>query len=116
MYLEATMSKKATPKFEMIECSCCKALMPKLRLELYGYDFCVECSAVGRKKGLSIQVGEGDHALTEVVILEEKEYREYMFSENKMRKKSTGKSKSEFVHFDDEDDKFDSTKFDDSEE
>ena len=116
MYLEATMSKKSTPKFEMIECSCCKAPMPKLRLELYGYDFCVECSAVGRKKGLSIQVGEGDHALTEVVILEEKEYREYMFSENKMRKKSTGKSKSEFVHFDDEDDKFDSTKFDDSEE
>lgn len=116
MYLETTMSKKTAPKFEMMECSCCGAPMPKLRLELYGYDFCVECSAVGRKKGLSIQVGEGDHALTEVVIMEEKEYRNYMFSEDKMRKKSTGKSKAEFVHFDDEDDKSDNTKFDDSEE
>jgi len=116
MYLEATMSKKSTPKFEMMECSCCGSPMPKLRLELYGYDFCVDCSAVGRKKGLSIQVGEGDHALTEVVIIEEKEYRSYMSSEDKMRKKSTGKSKAEFVHFDDEDNKFDNAKFDDSEE
>ena len=116
MYLELIPMKKTTPKLEMMECSCCGNPMPKLRLEFYGYDFCVECSAVGRKKGLSIQVGEGDHALTEVVIMEEKDYSEYMSSEDKMRRKSTGKSKSEFLHFDVEDLKPRNTKFNDSEE
>lgn len=95
---------------------CGEQIHPK-RIEILPHTkTCVKCSETGRKKGISVQIGEGDHSYTDVVIMEDSDYRNYMSSEDKMRKKSTGKSKSEFIHFDNEDTKFENIKFDDSEE
>ena len=100
-----------------VEClGCGEEIHPK-RLEILpNTKHCVQCSDVGRKRGVTVQRGEGDHSYTDVVIMEEKDYSEYMSSEDKMRRKSTGKSKSEFLHFDVEDLKPRNTKFNDSEE
>ncbi len=49
------------------------------------------------------QVGEGDHSYTDVVILEEKQFINYIIAENKMRKKYAGQSKAEFFSTDDDD-------------
>ena len=108
MYLETeTMEKYCV--------GCGEKIHPK-RIEIMpNTNTCVKCSEVGRKRGVSIQVGEGDHSFTEVVILEEKDYIQYTISEQKMRKKSLGKSKAEFLNFEIED-KFEDVKFDDSEE
>jgi hypothetical protein len=95
---------------------CGEQIHPK-RIEILPHTkTCVKCSETGRKKGISVQIGEGDHSYTDVVIMEDNDYRNYMSSEDKMRKKSTGKSKSEFIHFDSENTKFNNIKFDDSEE
>jgi hypothetical protein len=56
---------------EKINCSRCGALMPKLRKDLYGYDFCTTCSDVKPKVGRIRVVGEGDHTVTELDILEQ---------------------------------------------
>jgi len=51
--------------------------MPELRLTQYGYDFCVECSTVGVKRGIPVQMGTGDHTWTETIIMEEDTYKKY---------------------------------------
>ena len=48
--------------------------MPKLRLTEYGYDFCVDCSTVGAKKGIPVVKGTGDHTWNEIEIVEENEF------------------------------------------
>lgn len=108
MYLETeTMGKYCA--------GCNEPIHPK-RVEIMPHTkTCVKCSEVGRKRGVSVQVGDGDHSFTEVVILEEKDFIHYTISEQKMRKKSLGKSKAEFLNFEIED-KFETLKFDDSEE
>ena len=62
---------------KMINCSKCKGDMPELRLTQYGYDFCVECSTVGAKRGVPVQRGVGDHTWTETVIMDEDIYEKY---------------------------------------
>lgn len=61
----------------MINCSKCKGDMPELRLTQYGYDFCVECSTVGAKRGVPVQRGVGDHTWTETIIMDEEVYEKY---------------------------------------
>jgi hypothetical protein len=39
---------------------------------------CVNCSGTGMKRGVPVQLGEGDHTCTELVIMEEKEYMRYI--------------------------------------
>lgn len=56
---------------EMISCSRCGAPMPKLRKELYGYDFCINCSDVKPKVGRIRVVGEGDYTATELDVLDQ---------------------------------------------
>lgn len=58
-------------KMEMINCSRCSQPMPKLRKEKYGYDFCINCSTVGAKKGIPTTFGKGDHTYTELVIFDD---------------------------------------------
>ena len=58
-------------EFEKIKCSRCTGDMPKLRLEKYGYDFCVTCSDVKPKVGRLRVVGEGDYTATELDILDQ---------------------------------------------
>jgi len=56
---------------EKIKCSKCREEMPKLRLDNYGYDFCVECSDVKPKVGRIRVIGEGDYTVTELDILDQ---------------------------------------------
>jgi len=59
---------------KMIKCVKCNEDMPELRLTKFGYDFCVNCSTVGAKKGISVVRGTGDHTWNEIEIVEENEY------------------------------------------
>ena len=78
---------------------CGEEIHPK-RLEILpGVKTCVNCSDSGRKRGVSILRGEGDHSYTDVVIMDENQYRSYMTSEGRMSK---GASKAEFQNFDDD--------------
>lgn len=54
----------------MIECSRCGKPFPKLRKELYGYDFCVDCSTVEPKVGINMVYGEGDHTWNDIVVVD----------------------------------------------
>lgn len=56
---------------EKINCSRCGAPMPKLRKDLYGYDFCINCSDVKPKVGRIRVVGEGDYTATELDVLDQ---------------------------------------------
>ena len=68
---------KNTITVKMIPCIKCGGDMPELRLTQYGYDFCVECSTVGAKKGVPVMRGVGDHTWTETIIMEEDMYNKY---------------------------------------
>jgi hypothetical protein len=58
-------------KLEMIECSTCNGPMPKLRKELYGYNFCVKCSTVLPKVGRVVTYGQGEEIWNDVEILDQ---------------------------------------------
>ena len=59
---------------KMIKCVKCNKDMPELRLTKFGYNFCVNCSTVGAKKGVPVVRGTGDHTWNEIEIVEENEY------------------------------------------
>jgi hypothetical protein len=67
---------------EMIKCSKCREPFPKLRLDNYGYDFCVNCSNVKPKVGRIRVVGEGDYTATEMDILDQDTARRLQELEN----------------------------------
>lgn len=87
---------------KMIQCPKCGGDMPELRLTQYGYNFCVECSTVGAKRGLPVQRGTGDHTWTETVIMEEDDYIKYTEMEAINSKNGT-KTKAEKLDLDNED-------------
>jgi hypothetical protein len=70
---------------EMIPCTRCGNDMPKLRLDNYGYDFCVNCSDVKPKVGRIRVVGEGDYTATELDILDQDTARKLQEMENTAR-------------------------------
>jgi hypothetical protein len=59
--------------------------MPKLRLDTYGYDFCVSCSDVKPKVGRIRVVGEGDYTVTELDVLDQDVARRLQEMENVSR-------------------------------
>ncbi len=67
---------------EQIKCTRCKHDMPKLRLDNYGYDFCIECSDVKPKVGRIRVIGEGDYTVTELDILDQDTGRRLQEMEN----------------------------------
>ena len=67
----------------MIPCIKCKNDMPELRKTQYGYNFCVDCSTVGIKRGIYIQNGEGDHTWDETIIVEDEDYTNHIKSQIK---------------------------------
>ena len=67
---------------EMIPCTRCGNDMPKLRLEKYGYDFCVNCSDVKPKVGRIRVIGEGDYTVTEMDVLDQDTARKLQELEN----------------------------------
>jgi len=52
---------------------------------------CVNCSTAGKKRGVNIQLGEGDHTYNEIVIMEEDQYKKYLELEQSHRKTLAGK-------------------------
>jgi hypothetical protein len=70
---------------EQIKCTRCKNDMPKLRLDTYGYDFCVSCSDVKPKVGRIRVVGEGDYTATELDVLDQDIARKLQEMENTSR-------------------------------
>lgn len=70
---------------EKIKCTRCKNDMPKLRLDSYGYDFCIECSDVKPKVGRIRVVGEGDYTATELDVLDQDTARRLQEMENTSR-------------------------------
>ncbi len=55
----------------MIPCISCGEDMPELRVTMYGYKVCVNCSNAKPKKALNVQFGEGDHTFNETIILDD---------------------------------------------
>ena len=80
-----TINNQTNMKFKMIPCACCGAPMPELRLTKYGYNFCIKCSeaglGAGRKQGVPVLMGEGDHTWVETVIMDENQYEQYLKQE-----------------------------------
>ena len=69
-------------ELEKIKCSRCSGDMPKLRLDQYGYDFCVSCSDVKPKVGRIRVIGEGDYTVTEMDVLDQDTARKLQELEN----------------------------------
>ena len=62
-------------KLKMIPCSNCGQPMPELRLLKAGFSYCVTCSenglGAGRKQGIPVMMGEGDHTWIDTVIMDD---------------------------------------------
>ena len=82
------------------ECLGCHESIPPRRLEILpNTKYCVKCSDTGRKRGVTIQQGEGDHSYTDIVILEEEQFIQYIVDAGKISK---GASKAEFQNYDED--------------
>ena len=83
----------------IVECISCGVEIHPKRLEILpNTKHCVQCSDTGRKRGVTVQRGEGDHSYTDVVIMEEKQFIQYIIKD----KSKKGSSKAEFQNFDDD--------------
>ena len=89
-------------KMKMIPCIKCGSPMPELRLTKFGYNFCVNCSTVGTKRGVPVMRGSGDHTWTETVIMEEDQYENYVVA-NAIEKGDKNAAKAEMLDMDKED-------------
>lgn len=82
---------------------CGNEINPK-RLEILpNTKYCVNCSDSGRKKAITLQMGEGDHSFTDIVIVEENDYRKIMSKEPIEVKKKI----ESYMDFDEQDEKQD---------
>ena len=71
---------------------CGNDIHPK-RLEILpGTTTCVSCSTAGKKRGVNVQLGEGDHTYNEIVIMEEDQYKKYLELEQSHRKTLAGQT------------------------
>jgi hypothetical protein len=85
----------------IVECLGCNEQIHPKRLEILpNTKYCVTCSNIGRKRGVTVQRGEGDHSYTDVVILEEKQFIRYIIDEGKLSK---GAKKVELQNFEEDD-------------
>ena len=68
-------------------CVKCKKPIHPMRLKaLPGTNTCVKCSTVGAKSGVPVMFGSKDHTWTDLVIMEEDEFKAF-----KEREKKKGK-------------------------
>jgi hypothetical protein len=78
--------------------SCGEEIHPK-RLEILpNTTQCVKCSTTGKKAGVTVTLGEGDHTYNETVILEPEEFEKYQEIEYQLR----GPRKDDIPHPDEE--------------
>lgn len=74
--------------------SCGEEIHPK-RLEILpSTQTCVTCSTTGRKAGVTVTLGEGDHTYNETIIMEQEEFLKYKEFERKFH----GKRKDDIPH------------------
>lgn len=91
-------------------CIKCNIIIPPKRLEILpNTHTCVNCSTVGIKRGVPVQMGSGDHTWTETVIMDENDYKRHLELEGQ-NSKLKSQSKAELLSMNSEDD--DSGKFD----
>tara|TARA_B000000609_G_C24089550_1_gene302116 strand:- start:382 stop:762 length:381 start_codon:yes stop_codon:yes gene_type:complete len=97
--MEQTIQRQTimNSNLKMIACSSCGSPMPELRLTKYGYSYCVKCSEAGlgegRKQGVPVLMGEGDHTWTETVIMTDSQYKDYLRNEKALKNlDKTGKA------------------------
>ena len=104
----STNSVSMNQKLKMIPCSNCGEPMPELRLTRAGFSYCVNCSEAGlgegRKQGVPIMMGEGDHTWIETVIMDANQYEQYLKQE-KAEAALEKTNKAEILDFDKEDNK-----------
>tara|TARA_B100002019_G_scaffold290003_1_gene306787 strand:+ start:904 stop:1272 length:369 start_codon:yes stop_codon:yes gene_type:complete len=104
----STNSVSMNQKLKMIPCSNCGEPMPELRLTRAGFSYCVNCSEAGlgegRKQGVPIMMGEGDHTWIETVIMDANQYEQYLKQE-KAEAALEKTNKAEVLDFDKEDKK-----------
>ena len=98
--------KKSNMNLKMIACSSCGDPMPELRLTKAGFSYCVTCSenglGAGRKQGIPVLMGEGDHTWVETVIMDADQYERYIAQE-KLELKKDKSDTAEKLDFDQED-------------
>ena len=69
-------------------CVKCKKSINPLRLKaLPGTKTCVDCSSVGAKSGVPVMFGSKDHTWTDLVIMEEDEFKAF---KNREKNKDKG--------------------------
>ena len=61
---------------------------------------CVSCSTTGRKAGVTVQLGEGDHTYNEIIIMEHDEFVKYKEMEDNFRNKVITAPKAEINSLD----------------
>ena len=100
-----TIKNQTNMKLKMIPCSNCGQPMPELRLLKAGFSYCVTCSenglGAGRKQGVPVMMGEGDHTWIETVIMDDKQYQQYLRQE-KAEKELDKTGKAEMLNMDKE--------------
>ena len=96
--------EKSNMKLKMIPCASCDGPMPELRLTKIGLNYCLKCSeaglGAGRKQGIPILMGEGDHTWVETVIMTADQYDNYL-NQEKAEKELDKENKAEKIDFDD---------------
>ena len=59
---------------------------------------CVKCSTTGKKAGVTVTLGEGDHTYNEVIIMDREDFIKYQELEHRLY----GKRKDDISHPDEE--------------
>ena len=65
---------------------------------------CVECSTTGRKAGVTVTLGEGDHTYNEIIIMEHDDFVKYKEVEVAFRNKGVVTPVTDVFNLDDESD------------
>jgi hypothetical protein len=65
---------------------------------------CVECSTTGRKAGVTVTLGEGDHTYNEIIIMEHEDFVKYKEVEATFRNKGVVAPVTDVFNLNDESD------------
>jgi len=79
----------------MRKCNMCGEEIHPKRLEILPTAIqCVKCSTTGKKAGVTVTVGEGDHTYNDVVIMDRETFNEY----KELERRLYGKRSDEIDH------------------
>ncbi len=84
--------------------SCGKEIHPGRLKALPTATTCVECSTTGRKAGVTVTLGEGDHTYNEIIIMEHDDFVKYKEVEAAFRNKGVVTPVTDTFNLDDESD------------